>query len=122
MSERIIRPGEVGEQFELVLTAAGLRAMLQDMRHAGMRIPNLILVSEYDRRGLNQDLLGMSTTEVAKADQRPEHDGKCIGMIEGVAIGASPHVPRGKCRFVFPPEKKTVSERLGGEGLIIVGA
>lgn len=122
MAERIILPGEVGSQIEPRLTVEGLRDMIRDWRAAGRRIPNVILVSEYDRRDLNQDLLAGSATPVAKEDQRPEHDGQALGCIEGVWVSSSPHVPRGKCRFVYPPEKKEVSERLGGEGLIIVGA
>lgn len=85
-------------------------------------MPSVVLVSEYDRRDLNQDLLAGSIHEVAKEDQRPEHDGQCLGCIEGVWVSSSAHVPRGKARFVYPPVKREVSERLGGEGKIIVGA
>jgi len=120
--QRLILPGEVGSQVEPRLTLEGLRDLLQDWRKAGRRIPNYILVSEYERRDLNQDLLAGSTQEVAKADQRPEHDGEAIGMIEGVMVRSHPDVPRGKARFIYPPVKADVSDRLGGEGKIIVGA
>lgn len=96
--------------------------MIRDWRKAGVRIPNLILVSEYDRRDLNQDLMAGAQNIVGKEDQRPEHDGEALGCIEGVWVSSSPHVPKGKCRFVYPPETAEVSERIGGEGLIIVGA
>lgn len=119
--QRIILPGEVGFTVEPRLTVDGLRDMLQDMRRAGRRMPNAILVSEYDRRDLNQDLMAGAVHEVAKEDQRPEHDGQAIGMIEGVVIGSSPHVARGKARLVYPPEKKEVNDRLGGEGVIMIG-
>lgn len=120
--QRIILPGEVGSQIEPRLTVEGLRDMLQDWRRQGRRLPNLIIVSEHERRDLNQDLLAGSACEVAKEDQRPDHDGEAIGFIEGVMVRSHPDVPRGKARFVYPPVKAEVRERLGGEGKIIVGA
>jgi len=120
--QRLILPGGVGSQIEPRLTVEGLRNLLQDWRKAGHRIPNFILVSEYDRRDLNQDLLAGSAHEVAKQDQRPDHDGEAIGMIEGVMVRSHPDVPRGKARFIYPPVKAQVSDRLGGEGKIMVGA
>lgn len=118
--QRIILPGEVGSQIEPRLTVEGLRNLLQDLRRTG-RIPNYILVSEYDRRDLNQDLLAGSSQEVGKHDQRPDHDGEAIGMIEGVMVRSHPDVPRGKARLIYPPVVKTVENRLGGEGRIVVG-
>ena len=120
--QRIILPGEVGSQIEPRLTVEGLRDLLQDWRRNGQRLPNIILVSEHERRDLNQDLLAGSVQEVAKADQRPEHDGECIGFIEGVMVRSHQDVPRGKARFIYPPEVRNVEHKLGGEGLIIVGA
>lgn len=104
------------------LTLDGLRDMLQDMRRVGQRIPKIILVSEHERRDLNQDLLGASTQDVAKEDQRPEHDGDAIGFIEGVMVRSHPDVPRGKARFIYSPVVRKVEQKLGGEGKIIVGA
>ena len=103
MQGRILLQGVVGEAFEPSLTLEGLREMIQDMRRHGQRIPNYIIVSEYERRDLNQELLGASTKEVSKADQAPEHDGKCIGFVEGVMIRLHPEVPRGKARLIYPP-------------------
>jgi len=120
--QRLILPGEVGSQIEPRLTVEGLRNLLQDWRKAGHRIPNIILVSEYDRRDLNQDLLAGSAHEVGKADQRPDHDGEAVGFIEGVMVRSHPEVPRGKARFLYPPEVRTVENKLGGEGTIMVGA
>ena len=120
--QRLILPGEVGSQMEPRLTVEGLRNLLQDWRKAGRRIPNVILVSEYDRRDLNQDLLAGSAHEVAKQDKRPDHDGEAIGMIEGVMVRSHPEVPRGKARFIYPPVKAEVSNKLGGDGKIVVGA
>ncbi|TAK84313.1 MAG: hypothetical protein EPO20_14585 [Betaproteobacteria bacterium] len=120
--QRIILPGEVGSVIEPRLTVEGLRDMIQDLRRHSRRIPKIILVSEYERRDLNQDLLAGSSTEVAKQDQRPEHDGEAIGFVEGVMVRSHPDVPRGKARFIYPPEVRSVENKLGGEGVIIVGA
>ena len=83
------------------LTVDGLRNLLADRRTAKMPIPRAILVSEYDRRDLNQDLLGGSVVPVAKADQAPEHDGQAIGVVEGVVVMSHPDLSRGKARLVF---------------------
>jgi hypothetical protein len=120
--QRIILPGEVGQQFEPSLSLEGIREMIQDLRRANQRIPNYILVSEHERRDLNQELLGSSKEAVAKADQAPEHDGEAIGFIEGVMVRSSPDVPRGRARLIYPPVVKDVENKLGGEGLIMVGA
>ena len=118
----VIIPGEVGAQVEPRLTVDGLRDLLQDWRRNGQRMPKIIMVSEHDRRDVNQDLLAGSAHEVAKDDQRPEHDGEAIGIIEGVMVRSHPDVPRGKARFLFAPEVRHYEQKLGGEGLIIVGA
>lgn len=115
----IIMPGEVGEQFRPCLTLDGLRNLLQDIRKAGQRIPKIILVSEYERRDLNQELLGASTQDVAKQDQRPEHDGEAIGFIEGVMVRSHPDVPRGKARFLYGTEKV---QRAPSDAKILVSA
>jgi hypothetical protein len=44
---------------------------------------------------------------VAKEDQRPEHDGQAIGVIEGVMVRSHPDVPRGKARLIYPPVADT---------------
>lgn len=120
--QRIILPGEVGSAIEPRLTVDGLRNLIQDARKTPRGAPRAILVSEYDRREINQDLLAGSVTEVAKEDRRPEHDRACMGVIEGVPIGCHPDIPRGKARLVYGPKKAEISAKLGGEGLIIVGA
>lgn len=100
---RILLPGEVGAQLEPSLTFEGLRNMLGDMRRRGVRMPNIVLLSEYDRRQVNQEILGASVQEVAKEDQRPEHDYDAIGFIDGVMFRSHPDVPRGKAHFIYPP-------------------
>lgn len=101
--QRIILPGEVGPQFEPSLTLEGIREMIRDLRRNGQRIPNYIILSEHERRDLNQELLGVSVDPVAKKDQAPEHDGEAIGFIEGVMVRSHPDVPRGRARFIYPP-------------------
>ena len=103
MSGRILLLGEVGAQLEPSLTFEGLRNMLGDLRRSGKRMPTIVLLSEYDRRQVNQEILGASVQEVAKDDQRPEHDNDAIGFIEGVPFRSHPDVPRGKARFIYPP-------------------
>jgi hypothetical protein len=118
----IILPGEVGAQIEPRLTVDGLRDLIQDWRTAGKKIPTYIVVSEYDRRDLNQDLCAGAKALEGDDVERPDHDGKAIGFIEGVMVRSHPDVPRGKARFVYSAEKRSIENRLGGEGLIIVGA
>lgn len=118
----IILPGEVGSQIEPRLTVEGLRNLIQDLRIAKQRIPTYIVVSEYDRRDLNQDLCAGAKSLDGDDVEKPEHDGKAIGFVEGVMVRSHPDVPRGKARFVFSAEKREIENRLGGEGLIIVGA
>lgn len=97
-----IAPGFVGDQFEPQLTLEGLRNLIQDLRRSGARIPSVILVSERERRDLNQELLAASTSAVSREDQRPEHDGHAVGIIEGVMVRSHPDVANGKARFLYP--------------------
>jgi hypothetical protein len=106
---------------EPALTLEGLRDLIQDMRKAGQRIPTIILVSEYERRDLNQELLGSSVDSVAKPDQRPEHDGIAIGIIEGVMVRSHPDVPRGKARFIYPPVLDKAKPLPSGKLIFIQG-
>ena len=91
----------IGEVFRPTLTVDGLRNLLQDRRTAGLPMPRAIIVSEYERREINQDLLGGSVSPVAKPDQAPEHDGQAIGVIEGVLILSAPEIGKGKARLVL---------------------
>jgi hypothetical protein len=83
------------------LTVDGLLSLLSDLRAAGKPMPRAILVSEYDRRDLNQDLMAGSVDPVAKEDQTPDHDGAAIGVIGGVVVKSHPDISRGKARLVF---------------------
>jgi hypothetical protein len=82
----------VGAQIEPRLTVDGLRDMIQDWRAAGKKIPTYIVVSEYDRRDLNQDLCAGAKELEGDDVERPEHDGKAIGFIEGVMVRSHPDV------------------------------
>lgn len=101
-----ITPGYVGDQFEPCLTLDGLRSLIQDLRRSGAPIPVVILVSERERRDLNQELLAASSADVSKADQAPEHDGAAIGIIEGIMVRSHPDVSNGKARFLYPATVK----------------
>lgn len=103
MSGRILLLGEVGAQLEPSLTFEGLRNVLGDMRRRGERMPSMVLLSEYDRRQVNQEILGASVEVVAKEDQREQHDHDAVGFIEGVMFRSHPDVARGKAHFIYPP-------------------
>lgn len=119
---QIILPGEVGAQIEPRLTVEGLRDLIQDLRRMKQRIPSYIVVSEYDRRDLNQDLCAGAKSLSGDDVESNEHDFKAVGFIEGVMVRSHPDVPRGRARFVYGTEKREVENKLGGEGLIMVGA
>lgn len=121
MPGRIILPGEVGSQIEPSLTWEGLNNLIGDLRKAGQRIPDVIIVSEHERRDLNQEILAHSSAEVSKEDQRPEHDGQCVGFIAGVMIRSHPDVPRGKARFIYPPVREEAKPLPSGK-IISLGA
>lgn len=92
----------IGDLVRPRLTVDGLRNLLADLRTAGRPLPQSIIVSESDRRDLNQDLLGGAANEVAREDQRPEHDGQAVGIVEGVVILSHPDLRRGQARLVYP--------------------
>lgn len=90
----------VGDHVRLRLTIEGITEMIRDARTAGYR-PQIVLVSEYDRRDLNQDLMGASVREVSKEDEH--NDARQIGIIEGVLIMSHADIARHKCRIVCAP-------------------
>lgn len=107
------------------LTCDALRDLLQDWRRAGKQMPIALLVSEYDRRDLNQDVMaGAKELDGDPDTLKPDHDRKAIAIIEGIPVRSHPDVAKGKMRMLFPDPKLTpkAPEKLGGEGLIIVGA
>lgn len=99
----------------------GLRNLIQDLRKSAHGAPAMILVSEYDRRDINQDLC-QGAKALGEDAERPEHDGKAVAIIEGVPILSHGDIPRGNARLCYNPKPAPAPEKLGGEGLIIVGA
>jgi len=100
-----VKPFIFGDAIRPRITVDGLRSLLADLRKAGKAIPKAIILSEYDRRELNQDMLAGSVTPVAKEDQTPEHDGKAIAVIEGVPVFSHRDVSKGKARLIYPPQE-----------------
>jgi hypothetical protein len=119
---RILLPSEIGSQLQPHLTVDGVKQLIADLTKMHGRKPSVLMLNEHDRREMNQRVMDTATQPVAKQDQRPEHDGEAIGYIDGVAIVASREISRGKCRPIYGPQTREVSDRLGGEGKIIVGA
>ena len=105
MSDRV---PVIGAAQSLTLTWEGLGNLLMDLETAGRR-PVAIVVSEYDRRELNQQIMDSSIVPVAKADQAERIDGAAIGFIRGVMITSHPDVPEGRARLVYPAK---VAEQL----------
>lgn len=91
---------KIGAESFQRLTVDGLRDMIGDLRKTGY-VPTAILLNEHDRRDMNQDLMSCSVSDVSKQDQTPDHDGKAIGVIEGVMILSHREVSRGKARLVY---------------------
>lgn len=122
MSRSILLPGEVGRRLDAHFTVDGVKQLIADLTTQYGRKPSALMFNEHDRRDMNQDIMAEATEKVAKEDQRPEHDGQAIGYIEGVALIGCREVSRGNCQPIFEPRKVEVSDKLGGEGLVIVGA
>lgn len=87
----------VSEAIRLRLTVDRLRELIQDQRRAGFK-PSILLVSETERRDLNQDLMAQSVVPVAKADENTDFE--AIGVIEGCTIASHPEVPAGSVRII----------------------
>lgn len=101
MSELIAKIA-AGEKFSVAnsrrghITVDGLRNLIQDLRKAG-HVPEALVLSLRDRRDLNDDIMAMSTTPVAKDDANKSD--MQIGWIEGVMVGWNRHVADGKCHI-----------------------
>jgi hypothetical protein len=111
----------LGEAIRPRLTVDGLRNLIQDLRKSPNGAPVMILVSEYDRRDINQDLC-QGAASIDPEAERPDHDRKAIAIIEGVPILSHGDIPRGRARLCYNPRPNPGPPKLGGEGLIIVGA
>jgi hypothetical protein len=92
--------GRDSRGLRLSLTVDGLRQLIHDQIKLGFK-PSCILVSETDRRDLNQDLMSMSATPVAKADENLDFES--IGFIEGCMVASHPDVRAGHVRIIDAP-------------------
>ena len=98
----------IGDHIQPRLTVDGLRDLIQDLRRTPAGVPWVILLSEYDRRDLNQDLMAGGSTPVLKKDHEPAADGYSIGVIEGVVIRSSPEISRGRARLCWPDNRTSI--------------
>lgn len=94
-----------GEKFSVAnskrghITVDGLRDLIRELRAKGTP-PQAIILSYRDRRDLNDDVMSMSTVEVAKEDENREMQ---IAIIEGVQVGWNRLVENGRCIIVPMP-------------------
>ena len=72
----------------LVLTLESVREMINDLRARGLPA-NIVMVSEYDKRDLKQELMAMGET-------LSDTDENVIGFIQGCMVISHRDVPRGK--------------------------
>ena len=76
----------------LVLTLESVREMINDLRARGL-LANIVMVSEYDKRDLKQELMSMGET-------LSDTDEDVIGFIQGCMVVSHPDVPRGTARII----------------------
>ena len=85
----------------LVLTLESVREMINDLRARGLPA-KLVMVSEYDKRELKQELMAMG-------DALAESDEDVIGLIQGCMVISHPDVPRGTARILKPHDIGRIS-------------
>lgn len=76
----------------LVLTIESVREMINDLRARGLPA-KLVMVSEYDKRELKQELMAMG-------ESLAESDEDVIGLIQGCMVISHRDVPRGTARIL----------------------
>ncbi len=89
------------EKFSMTLTFDGVTNLIQDFVAKYGNRPKAIVLSYKDRRALNQDTMGQSTTPVLLADQN--NDDMSIAFVEGVMVGWNRNISDGQC-VVIPPD------------------
>ena len=82
---------------EKVLTLEAVREFINDIRARGYST-HIVLVSEYDKRELKQELMEMG-------EPLNETDEDVIGFIQGCMILSHKDVSRGTARVVIPEEQ-----------------
>ena len=75
-----------------VLTVESVRELIADLRAHGLPA-KIVLVSEYDKRELKQELMAMG-------DSLAESDEDVIGLIQGCMVLSHRDVPRGTARII----------------------
>jgi len=86
-----------GEPFSIRFTYDALRDMVQEQRGLG-RNPQLLVVSEYDRNEVVQELQAHSTSDVPKYDE--DKFNQTLGFVEGCMVLAHRDQPRGQIRVI----------------------
>ena len=85
----------------MVLTIESVREMIADLRARGLPA-KLVMVSEYDKRELKQELIAMG-------DSLTESDDDVIGFISGCMVISHHDVPRGTARILKPHDISRMS-------------
>jgi hypothetical protein len=89
----VLVPGEIGGQLDRpYLTVDGFKQLIKDLTETYGRKPTAIILSEYDRRELNQQVMAGATQDVAKDDQRPR-----VTARPSATSRASPSSPSAAC-------------------------
>ena len=78
-----------------------MRELICDLRARGLPA-KLIMVSEYDKRELKQELMAMG-------DSLAESDEDVIGFVHGCMVISHPDVPRGTARILKPHDIGRIS-------------
>lgn len=86
-----------GEPFSVLMTYDALRDMVQEQKTLG-REPKILLVSEYDRNEITQELQAHSIEPVKKADE--DKFNQTLGFMEGCLVLAHRDVPKGRIRVI----------------------
>ena len=76
----------------MVLTLDSVRELIADLRARGLPA-NMVMVSEYDKRELKQELMAMG-------ESLNESDEDVIGFIQGCMVISHRDVPRGTARVL----------------------
>lgn len=86
-----------GEPFTVRFTYDSLTDMIREQRQIG-RNPQLLLVSEYDRNEIIQEIQGHSVTPVPRSDE--DKFNQTLGFIDGCLALAHRDVPKGQVRVI----------------------
>lgn len=99
-----------GEPFTVRFTHDALRDMVREQKALG-REPKLLIVSEYDRNEIIQELQAHSKEPVKRSDE--DKFNQTLGFIEGCMVLAHRDQDRGKVRVICsrpnPDRERSVS-------------